>query len=36
MTDWLDSINPATEEVLARFPASTPDESRPRSTGPTH
>jgi succinate-semialdehyde dehydrogenase/glutarate-semialdehyde dehydrogenase len=26
MTDHLESINPATEAVLARFPASTPDE----------
>ncbi len=26
MTDLLESINPATEAVLARFPASTPDE----------
>ena len=26
MTDQLESINPATEEVLARFPAATPDE----------
>ncbi len=26
MTDWLESINPATEAVLARFPAATPDE----------
>jgi succinate-semialdehyde dehydrogenase / glutarate-semialdehyde dehydrogenase len=26
MTDWLESINPATEAVLGRFPAATPDE----------
>ena len=26
MTDWLESINPATEAVLARFPPATPDE----------
>ena len=26
MTDWLESINPATEAMLARFPPATPDE----------
>lgn len=26
MTDWLESINPATEEVLGRFSAAAPDE----------